>query len=133
MTGETEEFREARKATQFGGERANPQRQSVTGAPAPWSIRNRLKYLLSQEINPDDKNAVRKLLGNKATAGDLIVARMITAAIEGDIRAANYIIEHTDGKPTQAVNLGGQPANPIRTESTVALTPQEAYMRMLDG
>lgn len=102
MVKHSDEFKraraEARKATQFGGERANPRRQDIPDAPAPWSIRNSFRRICAADIDPHDKNSFHKVLGKKITVAQAIAAAIVYKAIGGDIGAAKEVMDNVDGK-----------------------------------
>jgi len=126
---------------QYGSPDAPPRNQELEHPTASWSIKNGLRHIGAQHVDPTDKNAVRSLITRggkkKPTMAEVVAARLYTEAAGGNVGAARTIIEHIDGKPPQAVNIGGQPGNPIRTVAAVApvspATAEEAYRRMLDG
>ena len=46
-----------------------------------------------------------------------------SAVFDGDKQALDMIVNRLDGKPRQAVDLGGQDDNPVKTESTFNFIP----------
>lgn len=124
--------------TRYGGKRAPKRNQEMDNPTVPWSMKNAVKHLGTQRINPRDKGAMHDLLtrGGKQhpTLNELAAGALYTEAAKGNVGAARTILEHIDGKPPQAVNIGGQPGNPVTSVAvTATTTAEEAYRRMLDG
>ena len=124
--------------TRYGGKRAPKRNQEMDNPTVPWSMKNAVKHLGTQRINPRDKGAMHDLLtrGGKQnpTLNELAAGALYTEAAKGNVAASRTILEHLDGTPSQSINIGGQPGNPVRTVSAVATTTaEEAYRRMLDG
>lgn len=65
------------------------------------------------------------------------IEKMFTArAYSGQIPAPIFIFtakNHYDYKDSQDLNHGGQAGNPVKTETTIVLSPEEAYRKLLDG
>lgn len=55
---------EGGRATQFGGERANPQRQHLPGTNAPWSLRNAVRTLLGSNVDLTKPAEIEKFLSD---------------------------------------------------------------------
>lgn len=124
-----------RAATQFNGERANPQRQDIPGANKPWSVRNSVRYLGAQRIDPDDPKAIRKLLGKNPTASMLAAANCVTRAIKGDHRAFESMIDQIDGKLIQTnVNADFAAIQAMSDEELLEFinTPLPDYSAVID-
>lgn len=123
----------------YGTPGAPLRNQEMENPTKPWSIKNALRHLGAQEVDPDDKGAVKRLLTNngkrKPTMAEIAAARLYTEAAQGNIGATRTILDHVDGRATQTVNLGGQgPSNPIRSSSVISSSSaEEAYREMLDG
>lgn len=92
---------ENRAKTQFGGERGNTRRQDNPNANKPWSVRNAVRYLGAQRIDPSDPKAIQKALGNNPTCAQLAAASCVTRAIKGEQRAFESMVEQIDGKLIQ--------------------------------
>lgn len=122
----------------YGTKGAPKRNQEMENPTVPWSMKNALRHLGTQAINPRDKEAMQKLLTRDGkrmpTLNELAAAGLFKEATKGNVGAARTILEHLDGKPPQSVNIGGQPGNPVSTVSvTASTTAEEAYRRMLDG
>lgn len=89
-----------RAATQFGGERANPQSQNAN-SNKPWSIRNSVRYYAAQRIDIEDKNALKKLTKKNPTISENIAMAALAKAMKGDMRAIEYTTDQIDGKLAQ--------------------------------
>jgi hypothetical protein len=92
---------EARKPTQFGGEKSPDLRQNIPGAPKPWSYRNIARHMSAQRISSKDPQAIQKLLSDEPTIAERITAAAITKASKGDMRAIEYLTDQVDGKVAQ--------------------------------
>lgn len=58
--------------------------------------------------------------------------RLIEKAVEGDGFALKEIADRLDGKPRQALDLGSQPDNPIKIDSTIDATEAaQSYLELL--
>lgn len=112
---------EARKATQYGGERPNPQAQDNPAYNKPHSIEKSLRYLAGQPIDLTKKDLMEHLPA-KPTGAQIIAAQVITKAMKGDMRAVETCLERIDGKVVQPV----QPLPPQQPYATDFTTPQEA-------
>lgn len=88
-----------RKNTQFGEIDGNPHFTKVEGGNKPWSVRQSVRYIGAQRIDPDDSKAMRKILPKKPTASQIMAANTFANAISGqNINAVKYITEQIDGK-----------------------------------
>ena len=92
----TEEFKEARKATQFGGERANPQSQEM--GIKPWSIRNQMRLLATEEIEFDDDGNFDEKIRGRHSRARAIALKILHKAMKGESRATQTAIDNIDGK-----------------------------------
>jgi len=53
---------------------------------------------------------------------EFILAKLVAMAKSGDLASIDRVLDRTEGKPTQALNLGGQDGeNPIESKLTVEL------------
>jgi hypothetical protein len=95
-----EALEKSRAATQFNGERANPQSQEI--GTKPWSIRNSMRYLARQEIDQADPQAFKKMLPPKPTIAQVIAANALAKATKADMRAVEFATDQIDGKLAQA-------------------------------
>lgn len=99
------------KATQFDGERANPQSQNAQ-SNKPWSIHNSIRYFSAQPVDEDEtpvdeearKRPMKHMLGRNPTRAERIALKAVSLAEEGDIRAMEFVTERVDGKVAQ-INL----------------------------
>ena len=77
---------------------------SVAGRKA-WSARHAMRYMMAQEIELDENGEVSqthlKKLGRRTKTANVIAARQIDAALRGDPRAADFVIENVEGKLVQ--------------------------------
>lgn len=89
-----------RQATQFGGERGNPQSQNAN-SNKPWSIRNSVRYYAAQRIDIEDKAALKKLMSKKSTISENIAIATLAKAMKADMRAVEYVTDQIDGKLAQ--------------------------------
>lgn len=94
---------EHRAATQFGGERANPQAQDIPDGNKPWSVKGSIRYLshieLDQEdIDLDEMGFVKKLIRTKFTAPQMQAARALAKGMCGDLAAIGFTTDQIDGK-----------------------------------
>ena len=84
------------------GQPGGPDPRAATKSGVPkWSIRKALAHMAAQEVDPNDRNAMRKLLGDKPTLAQVIAAAAITKASKGDMAAVGYATENIDGKLPQ--------------------------------
>ena len=68
-------------------------------------IRDALILELKREDRDDD--------GKKTTNLNRLIAKLVANAIEGDTAAIKEIGDRVDGKPAQAIALGGDAENPL--------------------
>lgn len=64
------------------------------------------------------RNAIEKALENRCKSDGqkalvAIAEQLIDKAMEGDMQALKELGDRMDGRPAQAVNIGGQEDNPI--------------------
>lgn len=85
----------------FGDPGGTDPRAATKMGPPKWSIRKALSHMAAQEVDPRDKNAMVKLLGEKPTLAQVIAAAALTKASKGDMNAVNYATENIDGKLPQ--------------------------------
>ena len=79
----------------------------------PWSIKAHLRRLSIEQ-------------------GQEIAEAIMKKAKKGDMRAANMVIEHLEGKATQTLNI--KPTGMISPQQAIPASDAEAaYRRMLDG
>ncbi len=62
---------EAADRHRFGDPDGGDPRKATKMGPPKWSIRKQLAYM-AQNVDPNDKNAIRKLLGNNPTLAQVI-------------------------------------------------------------
>lgn len=99
------------------GQSGNPSGRKPGTKSFKTLIREALEVVRKGEIDPlrADEGVAKDM-----TVGELMVANWIVKALEGDWKAADRILEHLEGKPVQAVNLGGQNGeNPVQTTAAV--------------
>jgi hypothetical protein len=87
--------------TRFGDPGGPDPRKATKMGPPKWSIRKALAHMAAQEVDPNDRNAMRKLLGDKPTLAQVIAAAALTKASKGDMAAVGYATENIDGKLPQ--------------------------------
>src|ERR1017187_5536083 len=87
--------------TRFGQPGAPDPSKATKMGPPKWSIRKQLAYLASQNVDMNDKNAMRKLLGDNPTLAQVIAIAALTKASKGDMIAVTYATENIDGKLPQ--------------------------------
>jgi hypothetical protein len=58
----------------------------------------------------------RKSRGKQIKAIDMIADKLLDQAQAGDLQALKELGDRLEGKPTQQVELGGIPENPIRVQ-----------------
>jgi hypothetical protein len=63
----------------------------------PWSIRNAMRHLASRSIDLD-KRSVSVALPPKPTIAQCIAAAALDAAMNGNIKAIQYVTDQIDGK-----------------------------------
>jgi hypothetical protein len=81
--------------------------------PPKWSIRKALSHMAVQEVDPNDKSAMRKLLGPKPTLAQVIAAALLMKASKGFTDAINLAIENIDGRLPQETQLTGKDGAPL--------------------
>ena len=90
-----------------GGENPN-QAQNLPGSNNAWSIRNKLRHLATQELDPSDPEAMKKCItrdGTKhPTVAETIAAAILTRASSGNIKAATAAMDNIEGKLPQTYN-----------------------------
>lgn len=99
---------EAANGHRFGDAGGADPRKATNMGPPKWSIRKALAHMAAQEVDPNDKNAMRKLLGDKPTLAQCIAAAALTKASKGDMAAVNYATENIDGKLPQENQMTGK-------------------------
>jgi hypothetical protein len=92
---------EAGAGTRFGQPGGPNPRAATKNGPPKWSIRKALAHMAAQEVDPNDRNAMRNLLGKNPTLAQVIAAAALTKASKGDMAAVNYATENIDGKLPQ--------------------------------
>lgn len=103
MTGRERQLaalKEHQGATQFGKPGGNKQAQDA-GGNKPWSIRNSIRHIASQPIDPAKAKSPDKLLPENATLAQRIALNVLLRASKTDMRAAEIAIEQIDGKVAQ--------------------------------
>jgi len=60
-------------------------------------------------------------LESTTTINECLVAALIKEGINGNVQAISELVNRVEGKPRQAVDLGGQKDNPLSTMSTSEL------------
>lgn len=92
-----DDLEKAGKATQFSDGNA------VQKNGKPWSIRNSVRYLASQSIDPTNEKPFEDSLKDikKPTGAQLIAARALDAALKGSERMVEYATDNVDGKLVQ--------------------------------
>lgn len=102
------------KATQFGGERANPQAHAMETSNKPWSIRNCLKNFANREfdyrelIGKSENEMIEIILApfKKVTLIQVGAARQVARYAKACIEA-QYMTDQIDGKLAQ-MNLNAE-------------------------
>lgn len=92
-----------RGATQYGQHDAPPRNNDPGGANTKaWSVRHSIRHIAGQQIDSEDPKAMSKLLPKKPTVSQMIAAKVLIKATNGDMRAIDSVIEQIDGKVAQA-------------------------------
>jgi len=81
------------------------------GAKPDKSFVDALRIAVNEPIDPKDKKGRRKLRA--------LADKLVEKALDGDTQAINHIADRLDGKPSQAINVGGQEDNPIESKVTI--------------
>ncbi len=76
--------------------------------PPKWSIRKALAHMAAQNIDINDRNALKSLLGDNPTLAQVIAAAALMKASKGDMTAVAYATENIDGKMPQETQLTGK-------------------------
>lgn len=89
---------EAGKDTRFGQPNA-----PARGGDKAWSIRNQVRYLVGQPVDITEEKPFEKILKDipKPTGAQLIAARALDKAAQGDARLVEYATDNIDGKLIQ--------------------------------
>lgn len=61
-----------------------------------------------------------------------ICAKQIEKALEGDNESAKIIFDRLDGKPAQALNIGGQEDNPVEVITKLSLDEIKALNKVIE-
>jgi len=85
----------------YGKPGAPPRNQELPQPTKPWSIRNSVRFILRQQIDRSDPQALDKLIGQHATPSEMIAVNTVVRAIKGDHRAVEYCTDQVDGKLAQ--------------------------------
>jgi hypothetical protein len=94
--------------TQFGKpDGMDPKKATKMGVPK-WSIRKALAHMAAQNIDINDRNALKSLLGDNPTLAQVIAAAALMKASKGDMTAVAYATENIDGKMPQETQLTGK-------------------------
>lgn len=87
------------------------------------SIKAILRELLDMPAMVKDDDGVE----HQVTQLDIICLKLVKMAREGDLSSVDRIFDRLEGKPTQALNLGGQDGeNPIQTRGEMVVTVVKA-------
>lgn len=121
---QSEEFKEKRKETQFGGIKGNPLCQDIPDAVHPWSYRKNLRYLSAQPINPDNVHKELEKLTIMPDGSQPSVARVLSirfmqkvyAKMRGDDMIK--LIEEVEGKQVQPTQELAPPAPMLEQYAT---------------
>jgi hypothetical protein len=98
---QTDQFLEAAKATQFGGERANPRYNEMDGNK-PWSIKRNMTALAMKEI---DDETMQELFKGKHTIAYRIALRNLHKAMMGDAKHTEIALDRLDGKVESPISI----------------------------
>ena len=82
------------RATRFGAPAA-PDPAEVGSRTKPWSIRLALRHLSAQQIDAENPAVT---LPPTPTTAQVIAAAVLEKAINGDMRAVEYLTDQVDGK-----------------------------------
>lgn len=104
---------EAANGKRFGDPGGADPRKATKMGPPKWSIRKALSHMAVQEVDPNDKSAMRKLLGPKPTLAQVIAAALLMKASKGFTDAINLAIENIDGRLPQETQLTGKDGAPL--------------------
>ena len=88
---------------------------ATKGAEWRQAIKRALTRLAEAE-NPDEEITYRRGL-------DILAAKFVEAAAEGDAWALKEIGDRLDGKPGQSVTVGGDPDNPLASLAIEFIKP----------
>ena len=72
-----------------------------------------LRLVLNEPVDPKSKKGARKIRR--------IAERLVDEAMDGNIQAIKEVWDRMEGKPAQAINVGGQAENPLLTEAQVTI------------
>jgi hypothetical protein len=87
--------------------------------PPKWSIRKQLAHFAAQNVDLNDRNAMKDLLGNNPTVAQVIAAAALMTASKGDMTAVHYATENIDGKLPQVTELTGKDGKELAAAQTV--------------
>ena len=87
-----------------------------------YAAKGRIVEKLIERINIQED-------GKRLRAG---LEKLMDRVADGDQHALSYVTDRLDGKPKQIVELANPDGETFKTESTVILTPDEAYRRLLE-
>lgn len=104
---------EAGVATQFKkGESGNPNGRPVGSVSVKAELQKLVNIILKGEFNHLSGETEDMPVGRK------VALNLLDKALaDADLNAIGKVLEHLDGKPAQAINLGGQEDNPVQVES----------------
>lgn len=103
------------------GQSGNP-----NGAPRGPRISDLLREALGQRMPADAKQALKDLIEEGATIGQIIAMAVTLRASEGDLEALGAIADRTEGAPEQTFNLPGLNAEDLaRARERAAAYEQE--------
>ncbi|WP_263353371.1 hypothetical protein [Acidicapsa acidisoli] len=99
---------EAANGHRFGDAGGADPRKATKMGPPKWSIRKALAHMAAQNIDINDRNALKSLLGDNPTLAQVIAAAALMKASKGDMTAVAYATENIDGKMPQETQLTGK-------------------------
>ncbi len=103
MVGSTPEFEEGRKATQFGGPRANPHSSEL--GVKPWSVQHNMRILAAVEIDLGSKDALKELSKGRRSIAYAGALKALSKMLQGDARFTEICLDRIDGKVEQTFSL----------------------------